>query len=82
MVRLSQLPTTVQTISADISDLSVVWSKLQSLCLPPNGYINVPPLENSSFSYNLPLVTNQVCACNSVSYSLMVNPSLTFVSLY
>ncbi|WVF67831.1 hypothetical protein IAT40_002592 [Kwoniella sp. CBS 6097] len=49
----------------------LIWSKMQSLCLPQTSYINVPPLGDSSFSYNAPSSQASRCQCNSVSYSLM-----------
>ncbi|WWC98380.1 hypothetical protein V866_005271 [Kwoniella sp. B9012] len=49
----------------------LVWSKVQSLCIPQTSYINVPPLLDQSYSYNLPNERSSECQCNSVSYSLM-----------
>ncbi|WVW80657.1 hypothetical protein I302_102643 [Kwoniella bestiolae CBS 10118] len=48
-----------------------VWSKVQSLCIPQTSYINVPPLLDQSYSYNLPNGGSSGCQCNTVSYSLM-----------
>ncbi|WVQ63481.1 uncharacterized protein L199_001634 [Kwoniella botswanensis] len=49
----------------------LVWSKVQSLCIPQTSYINVPPLLDQSYSYNLPDGRSWRCQCNSASYSLM-----------
>ncbi|WWC92514.1 uncharacterized protein L201_007473 [Kwoniella dendrophila CBS 6074] len=49
----------------------LVWSKIQSLCLSSKSYINVPPLLDQSYGYNLPTEKSTICQCNSVSYSLM-----------
>ncbi|RXK39393.1 hypothetical protein M231_03346 [Tremella mesenterica] len=49
----------------------LVWSKLQSLCLPSDSYINVPPLLDPSWGYNAPGDEGTICQCNSLSYSLM-----------
>ncbi|WVR08782.1 hypothetical protein IAU60_005840 [Kwoniella sp. DSM 27419] len=49
----------------------LVWSKIQALCLDENAYINVPPLLDPSYSYNLPTGQSSACQCNIVSYNLM-----------
>ncbi|WRT70906.1 uncharacterized protein IL334_007905 [Kwoniella shivajii] len=49
----------------------LVWSKIQSLCLSQNSFVNVPPLLDSSYGYNLPNEKSSICQCNSISYSLM-----------
>ncbi|WWC64985.1 uncharacterized protein I303_107599 [Kwoniella dejecticola CBS 10117] len=57
--------------NADGESPCLVWSKIQALCLPETSYINVPPLLDQSYSYNLPTARSSPCQCNSVSYSLM-----------
>ncbi|WVN86049.1 uncharacterized protein L203_101207 [Cryptococcus depauperatus CBS 7841] len=52
-----------------------VWSKIQSLCLSSSSYINVPPLHDSSWSYNFPTSESSDCLCNVVSYGLMAGCS-------
>jgi len=49
---------------------SLVWSRIQSLCLDPTSYINVPPLLDPTWSYELPSAQT-TCQCNAVAYSLM-----------
>ncbi|KAK8850723.1 hypothetical protein IAR55_004643 [Kwoniella newhampshirensis] len=49
----------------------LVWSKLQSLCIPSTSYINVPPLLDPTWAYNSPNGQSTQCQCNVVSYSLM-----------
>ncbi|ORY27993.1 hypothetical protein BCR39DRAFT_588889 [Naematelia encephala] len=49
----------------------LTWSKLQSLCLSSDKYINVPPLLDASWGYNSPDQGGSECQCNSVAYSLM-----------
>ena len=50
---------------------SLVWSKVQSLCLLSTSYINVPPLLDTSWSYNPPSSSGSICQCNVISYALM-----------
>lgn len=52
---------------------SVVWAKVQSLCLRQSDVINVPPLQDSTWAYNAPSGPGNLCQCNVVSYSLMVS---------
>ncbi|ODN92092.1 hypothetical protein L198_05764 [Cryptococcus wingfieldii CBS 7118] len=49
----------------------LVWSKIQSLCVSSESFINVPPLLDPSWSYNAPSEASSECYCNSVSYGLM-----------
>ena len=50
--------------------VSLVWARLQSLCIPSTSFINVPPLLDASFGYTIPQ-DGTVCQCNVVSYALM-----------
>lgn len=52
---------------------SQVWAKLQSLCLAPTDFINVPPLLDPSWGYNSPSSSGTICQCNVVAYNLMVS---------
>jgi hypothetical protein len=47
-----------------------VWSRIQSLCLTSTQYVNVPPLLDLTWSYNVPAGDTE-CQCNVVSYALM-----------
>ncbi|KAE8542746.1 hypothetical protein D1P53_000808 [Cryptococcus gattii VGV] len=63
--------TTEWMFNADGHSPCLVWSRIQSLCLLSSSYINVPPLLDSSWSYNAPTESSSTCLCNSVSYNLM-----------
>jgi hypothetical protein len=52
---------------------SQVWSKLQSLCLAQDRYINVPPLTDAALAYNPPVNGGNLCQCKVVAYALMVS---------
>lgn len=52
---------------------SLVWSKLQALCLPPSSSVNIPSLLGNGYGYILPTSDSTVCECNAVAYNLMVS---------
>lgn len=55
----------------------MIWSKLQSLCIPTQT-INVPPLLDRTYAYNPPGREGSACQCNVVAYNLMVRRVLPF----
>ncbi|WWC72774.1 uncharacterized protein I206_106738 [Kwoniella pini CBS 10737] len=67
----SSIESTSWMFNNDGESPCLVWSKIQSLCLPQTSYINVPPLLDQSYSYNLLNPQSSQCQCNSISYSLM-----------
>lgn len=61
------------TCSPSRHELSVVWSQLLSLCMNPEQAVNIQPLSGENVVYPGPQGSLQtVCACNGVSYNLMV----------
>lgn len=52
---------------------SLIWAKLQALCVPETVFINVRPLIDHTYGYNSPGQAGTACQCNLVAYSLMVS---------
>ncbi|KAI9637191.1 uncharacterized protein MKK02DRAFT_45903 [Dioszegia hungarica] len=69
--------TTSWLFNADGESPCLAWSKLQSLCLPAQSNINVPPLQDASWGYNPPSSTEKdsLCQCTVVAYALMAGCS-------